>query len=260
MASGYDSIHPRMAAALRELGVKDGQITQGWGYAKASAGYHAPEGRTARGPEGHPFSSCVDLSFRLASRRFVDRLIAAGFCPFVREHGQGWSGASHLHCVYVGATDWRGQVTLLPGPRMQIIDYLRGRNGLVGHGPMICYPPDAGQRAGLAAAYAAWAPSVATRVLAPEGTAIPCYAFLEREAVRCEARAFLEHFGAEVCGMGAGLRARYQGADLDLSGARPKLAGEFTRADVRGLATALRLEVEFAWKDGGTAAEVRVRE
>lgn len=260
MPGGFDSIHPRMAAALRELGVKDAQITQGWGYAKASAGYHAPEGRTARGPEGHPFSSCVDLSFGLASRSFVDRLMAAGFCPFVREHGKGWSGSSHLHCVYIGARDWQGRVTILPGPRMQIMDFLRGGNGLVNHEPIVSYPPSHAQRTLLGALYAVWAPSVATRVTDPEGVPISCYAFLEREAVRCEARPFLEHFGAEVCGMGAGLRAWYQGADIDLTGARPKLAGEFTRADVRGLATALRLEVEFAWSENGTSAEVRVRE
>src|ERR1035437_10737392 len=112
MAGGYDSIHPKMAAALQELGVADGQVTQGYGYAAASAGCHAPEGRTACYPAGHPFSSCADLDYGLAAAEFVDRLIDAGFCPFVREEGNGWSGASHIHCVYVGARDWRGQVTL----------------------------------------------------------------------------------------------------------------------------------------------------
>ncbi len=259
MASGFASIHPRMTAALQSLGVKDWQVTQGWGYAKASANYHAPEGRTAAGADGHPFSSCVDLPFKLASASFLSRMRAAGFAAFARESGNGWNGDDHIHAVFVGAQDWRGRVTILPGPRMQIIDFCRGRNGLVGHGEIRPYPPSLEERETIRRLYEAWAPSVPTRVLAPEGGAILCYAFLERDAVRCEARPFLEFFGATVGWDDHACRptALYKGAPLDLSKARPKLAGEFLRADVRGLAEALGLEVSFRWLDA-TSAEVRL--
>jgi hypothetical protein len=257
MASGYESVHPKTAAALQELGVTDAQIIQGWGYAAASAGYHDPEGQI----DGHAFSSCVDLAYELAGQDFVDRLVDAGMCPFVREQGNGWSGASHIHCVYVGLTDENGQVTILPGPRMQIVDFTQGLNGLVGHAPIACYPPSADQQAAIGVAYAAWAPQVATQVLAPEGNAIACYAFLEQEVVRCEAAAFLGYWGATLVAgtSGPSLAAEYKGAELDLSGARCTIEGDFTRADVRGLAAALHLEAEFGWTEGGDAAEVKVR-
>ena len=158
MASGYISIHPDMAAALQECGLTTDDVIQGYGNAAASAGYHDPEGRAACYPAGHRFSSCVDLPYDQASNALVDHLTAAGFCVFVRQDGNGWNGASHMHCVYVGAEGWPAQsipqdrsqwpqATILAGPRMQIVDFIHGRNGLVGHAPIAVYVPSADQRA-----------------------------------------------------------------------------------------------------------------
>ena len=239
-----------------------GQVTQTDGTAViASAGYHNPESTI----DGHPFSSCTDLDFALASDALVDHLISAGVCPFVRESGNGWNGSSHIHCVTVGLRDRADNVTILPGPRMQIIDYCRGRNGLVGHAALACYVPTADQRASLYARYSAWAPSVATKVLSPEGGAIPCYAFLEPNSVggqtaRCEARGFLEFWGATIKAgtSGPALAAEYKGAEISLAAAYPCMEGDFTRADVRGLAEALRLGISFDWSADKSSAVVKL--
>ena len=259
MAHGYGSVHPRTAAVLRELGVEDGQITQGWGTAVvASAGYHNPEGRTAKVPGGQAFSSCVDLSYHLASRGFLDRLTAAGLAGFVRDAGS-FSGNAHIHCIHVGLVDWRGRVTILTGPRTQIIDYTRGLSGLAGHLPITGrWRPTDQQRQQVQNLYEAWAPSVATRVYAPDGKWIPCYAFFELGTVRCEARPLLEWGGATVGWDGHSLTARIDVRPLDLGAARLRVAVEYVRGDVRALAAALGYSVKFAWTDGGQTAEVRL--
>ena len=254
MARGWDSIHPWMASALRELGVTEGQITQGWGYAPASANYHAPEGRTDKYPAGHPYSSCVDLSWSLRSQGFKDRMVAAGFCPFFRD----WAGNQHIHAVFVGARDGENKVRLLPGPRTQVVDYTRGRDGLVGHDPLAGeLAPTPEQREQVRVRYEAWAPQVGTRVYSPEGAWIPCYAFLERDAVRCEARAFLTWWGVYVTWRNGQMEATYRGQALDLSAAKLRLEGQFTRGEVRALGAALGLGVEFDWAPDGSAT-VRV--
>src|ERR1035437_662083 len=249
-----------MAAALAELGVTTDDVLQGEGGGPASAGSHLPESRTAG---GHLFSSCVDIPDSLLDQGLFDRMVDAGFCLFERIPGQGgWpaSDALHAHSVYVGARNDAGNVTILPGPRMQIIDWIAGRNGLVGHAPIRTYSPSADQRATIHAKYAAWAPSYATKVLAPDGNAIPCYAFLEIDAVRCEARPFLEYWGATIKAgtWGATLAAEYKGAQLDLTAAHPAMAGDFTRADVRGLAEALRLGISFDWSADKSSAVVKL--
>jgi len=256
MARGWNSIHPLMAEALQQLGIPEEAVTQGWGYAKASASYHSPEGRTAKYPDGHPFSSCVDLSWRLAEPALQDRLIAAGFCPFFRHTGS-FADNRHIHCVYVGARDYRGKATILPGPRMQIVDFTRGLDGLVGHNSLRePWRPTPGQCAEVAAQYAAWVPDVATRVLSPEGEWVRCYAFLERDVVRCELRAFLLWAGALVTWDGRQVHASLGGQPLDLTGCRLRVEGAFTRGDLRPLAEACGFALTFTAE--GAAARVQL--
>jgi hypothetical protein len=259
MAHGYGSVHPRTAALLKELGVTDGQITQGYGKASASAGYHLAEGRTAEPPAGHPYSSCVDLDYGLAwEPGFLGRLSMAGIAGFVRDTGS-FTDNHHIHCVHPGLRDWDGAVVIHAGPRTQLIDYIYGRSGLVGHALIQGrWAPTPAQRATIEAAYAAWAPHVATRVYAPDGTWVPCYAFFELGAVRCEARPLLEALGATVGWDGQQLVATHEGRTLDLSTARLRLAVDFTRGDVRALAEALGYTVKFVWAPDKTSAEVRL--
>ncbi len=81
MASGYSSLHPQQKAVCKEIGILNGQVTQGYGHATASAGYHSPESTY----DGRPFSSCFDLSMQVAaSKQPFHRLIQAGVCPFLR--------------------------------------------------------------------------------------------------------------------------------------------------------------------------------
>jgi hypothetical protein len=255
MAHGFASLHPRQVDVLQELGITDGQVTQGWGGAPASAGYHRPESAY---PQCHAYSSCVDLARDCVDRAMYDRLVAALWCPFVREPPQ-WSGSQHVHCVTVGLRGYDGKPHILAGPRMQIIDFTRGLNGLVGHAPLPAkWMPSIAQGEAISEAYAAWAPGVATAVIAPEGNRLPCYAFLEGDAVRCEARAFLLYWGALVTWHTDHMEASYKGQALDLSTCNLRVEGQFTRADVRPLAQLLGLKVRFNWAENELSADVQL--
>jgi hypothetical protein len=258
MAHGYSSVHPRTAALLKELGVTDGQITQGYGNASASAGYHLAEGRTAPAPAGHPYSSCVDLDYDLAWQPgFLGRLSMAGIAGFVRDTGS-FTDNHHIHAVHPGLLDEDGEVAILSGPRTQLIDYIHGRDGLKGHQALQGrWKPVQAQKDAIAAVYNAWAPHVATRVYNAHGDWIPCYAFFELGTVRCEARPLLEALGATV-GWDGQMIATHDGKPLDLSNARLRLAVDFTRGDVRGLAEALGYKVKFNWAADKNSAEVRL--
>ncbi len=255
MASGFASLHPRQVDTLEELGITSGQVTQGVGNAPASAGYHSPEGEN---PADHKYSSCVDLSYSLADRPLFDRLVAAAWCPFVRDTGS-FATNKHIHCITVGLRDSADRVRILPGPRMQIIDFCAGRDGLVQHGNLPAkWKPSATQRDFMRAAYTAWAPGVATKVYAPEGNQIVCYAFLEGDTIRCEARAFLLYWGALVTWHTDHLEASLGGKVLDLAKCNFRIEGAFTRGDLRPLAEALGLHVKFNWAEDGLSAEVRL--
>ena len=271
MASGLSTCHPKTAADLRALGITEDQVIQTWGYADASAGYHAPEGyyALANGAGHRPFSSCVDLTYALASRgqELVDRLLDASICPFVRQQGNGWSGSSHIHCVQVGLTDWQGHTTILAGPRMQIMDYVRGLSGLVGHAPIPenCFPPSAVQRAHIQSQYQSWAVGLEVDVYSPENARIPCYCFLERfpgedqDHARCEVRPFVEFWGGHVVGMGEGVSWVDAHAQPHvLHDADPTMEGNFTRANLAYLVQSAGLKFTYTPAPDVSAAKVQL--
>jgi len=255
MARGFDLIHPIMEAALRNLGVTAEKVTQTVGRAAASKGFHKAEGKI----QGHAYSSCVDLSWSLASKAFKSRMVEGGFAPFFRHTGS-FAENRHIHAVCIGLTDDLHQCRILPGPRQQIIDATRNLNGLVGHAPIERdYRFTDDELGDLRSAYTAWAPDFATQVLRPDGLRIKCYAFLEQRVVRCEARVLLEALGARVVWSPTDqtIHASKDVRLLDLSGAELELeGGQFMRGNVRQLAEACGYAVVFAWNAGGASATV----
>lgn len=255
MAKGFDTMHPMMESALRAIGIKNSHVTQTYGKAKASAGYHNIEGYF----NGKPFSSCVDLTWRIADEEMHDKLVYAGYVPFFRD----WDGNQHIHCVYVGAKDGNGNVTILSGPRSQIIDYIHCKDGLKGHKTLTGkYAPTMAQRKQIQEQYAAWAPHYATKVFAPEKYQIVCHTFFEKEAgtVRCDIDLFLKNFGYSL--------TKDKGVYYIVSntGTKPSLSlptsvlltveGDFNRGNIRQLANAIELGVSFEWAKDKTSCAV----
>jgi len=242
MASGFKSLHPLTEEMLRNLGVKSSQVTQGYGYARASAGYHAPVGEY----QGRKFSHCFDLTSDLADTRFMNRLWEAGVVAFARNHAtNGWKGSSHIHAIHLGLTADDGKAHLLDGPRAQIIDYLKSppRNGLVFHDQLTGIVPKPIVQAELRKQYSEWLPDYPTRVLAPGGQQINCYAWMDGETVTCEVDAFSNWWGSKV--------------PEDVPG--ETFDGRFRRAPIRQLAAAVGVKVQsFKWGPGKLWAEVQL--
>ena len=231
-AAGFGSIHPKMEMALRDLGIGSDKVTQGWGSAAASAGYHEPVGWV----NFHQYSTCVDLSASLGfTAELKSHLVAAGFAPFFRD----WAGNRHIHCVYVG------DLPLLAGPKQQVMDYTNGLDGLVDHAPIEgVLAPTPTERDIIRNAFATKVPHVAVDVLTPSGARINCYSFVERfrgeDKARCELSAFLSYFGAKVID---GRFFTLDGKQTDFTSAIPVLSGQFTRVNVTGVAACLGLKV-----------------
>jgi len=257
MASGYNQLHPIVTKVLKELGVDGSKITQTVGAAVASAGFHSAEGTI----DGHGYTSCVDLSWSLASVALKSHLVEAGFAPFFRYPASGWLQAKHIHAIYIGLRDEDGDVRILPGPRQQIIDAYKGLNGLAGHSTYrgdYMFTDD--EKAHIKASYASWVPDIATTVIGLDGKQITCYAFFEGDTVRCEVRPLFEHFGVEIVGwQGGQLVCKLDDKVLDLSGADCEIAGgQFTRGNVRQLVEAIGLKIEFEMT--GSSATVKLSE
>ncbi len=262
MSSGFASVHPIVEQALRQLDLTSTDVTQGVGYAAASAGFHEPVGEC---PRGRLYGPCVDLSWRVLDGRepqaVRDHLLASGAVPFFRCAETGWANSRHIHCVWLGLEDWQGVGHLPAGPRQQIVDATRGLNGLAGHAPQkgpAYYWPDAGQRERIAAQYEAWAPDIATRVYNAHGDWIPCYAFLAGDTVRVEARPLAEALGGRVKWGGIHFLLEYGGAVTELSATHPRVEGWFTRCDLRPLAEALGRRVVFEWGPDHSYCVVRL--
>lgn len=238
MASGYGSLHPLTEQALRNLGVKSSQVTQGWGSAAASAGYHAPVGTC----DGRKFSHCVDLTAALISNDFMLKLWEAGFVAFARVQGRGWSGSSHIHAIHLGLTADDGEAHLLSGPRAQVVDFLKlpPLSGLVGHSRLTGHVPPRSLQLELQQQYSAWLPDYPTRVLAPGGQQINCYAWLEFGVVTVDLGAFCSWWGRPATGM---LTKEFHQKVID-TGGLVTYDGRFYRATVRHLAQAIGLHVE----------------
>ena len=246
MPGGFESTHPETAKKLEALGLVSAAITQGFGYAAASAGFHEPVGEV----EGHEWSPCVDLSPEYVSydREWLSRLVDAGIAPFARNSDNGWSGAEHWHCIDVALGH------LLPGVEMQVHDFCNGRNGLAGHaafdGPLA---PDATQQQSIREVYLTSDPRTPVKVLDTSGAVIDCYGFIEIDTARIEVRPLIEHVGGVIL---SGTSYKLDAKVVDFSAANPAICGEFTRADLRGLAQCLGLWVNVDEGEAGMVARL----
>jgi hypothetical protein len=259
MAHGYETLHPIHAAALKQCGVPDWAITQTYGYATASAGYHSPEGKC----NGLPFSSCLDLSMKAVTPDLLNRLVQAGIAPFVRTSETGWSGSAHCHCVGIGLTSDGGKVTILPGPRSQLKDWCAGYNGLAHRAPQPRWQgwlQTVAQRQDLAAHYSAWVPDYATGVYRG-GDRLPCYAWFEspQNTVRCDVRMLVEALGGRVTWNAAAGRAQaYDDHGNALKLPSGKVEVDYYRANIREVAEAFGFDLRFEMINGGTACRVHL--
>ena len=255
MARGYDTLHPIHAAALKQCGVPDWAITQTYGYATASAGYHSPEGKY----NGLPFSSCVDLSMKAVTPDLLNRLVQAAIAPFVRTAETGWRGSAHCHCVGIGLKSDGGKVAILPGPRSQLKDWFVGYNGLANRKPQPAWNtwlPSLEQRRDLADHYAKWVPDYATGVYRG-GDRLPCYAWFEstQNTVRCDVRMLVEALGGRVTWSAAASKAQaYDDHGNTLKLPSGKVEVDYYRANVREIAEGFGYTVKFKWE--GAAARV----
>jgi hypothetical protein len=261
MASGFSSIHPLMAKALQEIGIENDQITQGFGNAEASAGFHRQESFCKDSYGTHAFSSCVDLTWSLVSADLKSKLVEASFCPFFRNSGS-FANNKHIHAVYVGAKDNHDHVTILAGPRSQIIDYTRGLNGLVGHAQLTGeYAPTEDEKKQIYKQYSGWCPHVATKIYSPEGNFIPSYAFYEAEfgMVRCEVPVFYDYWDVKHTITSNGYHFYQEGKEIKPIGANMRIEGEnFLRGNIRQIANCIGLGVDFKWADDKNSCEVKL--
>lgn len=113
------------------------RVMQAVGYAKASAGYHAPDGKY----KGEDYTAAVDIRTRDLTRSQIATVLEEtcqqGFVSFYRN----WPGNLHAHLNYAG----------LPQKRQldsQNEEFFRGEDGLVGRGRIDqeWWYPDKGSR------------------------------------------------------------------------------------------------------------------
>lgn len=254
MPNGYSSLHPAQRAILQEIGLPSAAVTQGWGHAAASAGYH-----DAEGTYGGPFSSCLDLKVGAVTSEILNRLAQASICPFVRTRETGWRGSEHVHCVTVGLRDGRGNVTIKPGPRSQILDWIRGLSGLVGHREQPAWNgwlQNSEQRADMRRHYEGWVPDLATGVWRGDER-LPCYAWYEglQQTVRCDVRRLGEALGGRVTWTSNGGHL-YDDHGREVALRSGKLEVAYFRADVREIAEAFGYEVGFTTNGASCRVEL----
>jgi len=246
---GYKSLHPWQEKRLRSLGVTDGQVTQGIGSAKASAGTHAPRGAF----DGRRWGHCIDLDVDLASRAFFDRACEAGFLVFVRT-GERWRGNEHIHAVDVSRleSDGGGIPEMLPLVASQVVDWTHGKNGLVGHGTLPdAWSPTQDQREDIRRVVSGHE-GIKPVAVTYHGRDIPCYAYLFEGSVRCELRPLAEALGAIVMGSGEGLWLQVGNAYHGKVGAwKVRKEGSFLRCSVRAVAEALGHSVDATQMSAG---------
>ena len=254
MAHGISTTHPLTAKKLLECGFAEGDVTQSYGSADASAGFHEPSGYV----DGEPYSDCFDLHFESVTEKRRDRLVAAGVCVFPR-YVPWWTKDHHVHCIDVGLTDDGGECCILSGPRQQIVDFCVAappRNGLAGHAQWPAameWKPSPVEQHRIAAAYQVWVPDFATKVFGPAGNWLPCYAWFEAALgqVTCEVRALVEGLGWTVGDATEATTTIVAPAEThDPPAIVPSYrAADFNRAKVRDVATALGLDCDFEPND-----------
>lgn len=260
---GFAACHPLSVEVLKATGVTSGSVTQGWGDAKASAGYHKSVGLCG----GKKYSTCFDLAYDLATPLLIEQLGMAGIAAFVRN----WPGNQHIHCVQAALLDDNKRPLILDGPRSQLLDWMHSPDaldGLVGHRrlsnsvPIACCPTPYLQ-AHLRHIYSAWLPDYPTKVLSPEGQQIVCYAWLGDGTVTADMVKFLTWWGCSVLTSKGGephqfFSAALNGKKIDLSRCNPVFDGRRWRGQVRGMAEALSLGVSFEWATGHYSCKVKL--
>lgn len=124
-------LHPAASDALRAAGFEADDIGQTVGFALASAGTHAPDGRV----NGKYYAACTD--FHIAGKgedevkAILKKLWAAGFAAWYRNPGHDhWPSADarHVHGAFAG-------VLMKPMVQHQVGDMLQdpSANGLASH-------------------------------------------------------------------------------------------------------------------------------
>lgn len=262
---GFTACHPLTVEVLKSLGIKSGNVTQGWGDAAASAGYHRAVGYA----DGRKYSTCFDLSYALACPDLIAELCQAGIAAFVRN----WDGNQHVHCVHAALSDNKGRALILDGPRAQLLDFMHvpeALDGLKGHQLLrrsvpVNETPNALQQAHLRRIYQEWLPDYPTRVLAPGKQQIACYAWLDDDQVTAEVVKFLTWWGCQVTG-GADadgrnpwLKVMYKGQTLDLIAGKPTFDGRRWRAGLRAMGDLLKLSSHFTWDAGHRSCCVQLQ-
>lgn len=246
--NGFESIHPLTTHKLQALGLPSDAVTQGYGTATASAGFHESVGEV----DGHGWSPCIDLSPRYVpyGRTWLSHLVDAGLAAFARNGDNGWYGSEHWHCIDVALGH------LLEGVETQVHDFCNGRNGLASHGHFYGpLAPDASQQQSIREVYLNADPRLPAKVVSPSGLVIPCYGFAEDDVTRVEVRPLIEFVGGTVIDL-----SHYSlgGEVTSIASANPAISGDFLRADLRALASSLALGVEFAVDEDGMAATARL--
>jgi hypothetical protein len=96
------------------------------GTARASAGYHRPDGEYA----GEAYCAAVDLRTRDLNRTrikvLLKHLAEAGFAAWYRFEG-AFTNNNHIHAVFVA-------VPMKDALQRQVWDFIHDRNGLAEHG------------------------------------------------------------------------------------------------------------------------------
>ena len=256
---GFASVHPSTEQRLRSCAIFDADVTQGIGSAALSAGTHLKVGTY----KGRAFGHCIDLAWEsVTTREQFDHLVAADFDPFRRD----WAGNQHWHVVDRSGLVADGGKTPAPRPlvRVQLEDFSRGLNGLVGHAPIEKpWCPDFAQR-GDAAADLTLGGACAAVIVGVGTRQVDCHAYLERGSVRCEFRPLVEAMGGVVRWVphdaGARLTVMHNASvwtvDTDTGCAgqqkdlipfewRARVEGDFVRCALRTVAKALGHTVEW---------------
>jgi hypothetical protein len=247
MASGYESIHPRTKILFQELGIPSDDVIQGWGSAAASAGTHDIVGTY----QGTAFGSCCDLPHDTYSTRdWIDRLIGASICPWVRDASLGWFGGEHVHCVIPALPADDGTYPMLEIVQGQVSDFINSKSGLVGHAD---FPADyAGtlpERGAIAQVYWSHYSTQACQVFYPGTNIISAYAYVIGDRTTCELRPVAEALGAMVDWDTTGLHVYdHPGPghhEINTSGWAVVVEGGFTRVPMRSVVEGLGHSLTF---------------
>ena len=243
MASGYKSLHPVTEDLLKVIGIPSKNVTQGYGSATASASFHEEEGYAGH---NRKYSSCFDLKWPISEEN-RNALIDASVCVFPRN----WPGNKHIHCVHIGLVDKDGKCRIRSGPRTQILDFIAGKNGLVGHDFMRReYGVTSLQATILMKSYKDWIydKPIPIYLLYKSNNKgfVACASWLEGSTTTCEIRRLIEALDGRIITSSTKeiiIRTK-NGVWVKIKDGL-YLSGEFLRGPVRSVTSALGLDLIF---------------